>query len=328
MAIRWNRREFLRAGAVVGASISLPLSMQAAAGNARLTSQEFKQRLRGPILSIPTPFTADFQLDTAGVRRMIQRALEKNITIFELTAGDSQYPYLAYEEIKELTRVVTTAVGNRGITIIGTDAWWTERVLDFARHAESVGATALQVMKPAGAEDPGVVEHYRRIASETHLPIVLHGDFSMALLEQLTGIDSVAAQKQDVTLSYFVDEMIRFGKRVNCFAGGGLDWYLVGQPYGATAYFDSWASFAPEVAVRFWEAVQRADYAAEVDIIEKYDHAFIQNFSHPFWRATLEYFGVAGRYLRLPMHSYTDAEMAQVKQFYDKLGISPQKIPA
>ena len=328
MGIHWNRREFLKAGALVGASSSLPVSLQATGGNVRMTSQEFKERLRGPIVSIPTPFTADFRLDTEGLRRMIQRALENKITIFELTAGDGQYSYLSYEEVKELAKLVTTTVGNRGMSIVGTDGWWTERSLDFARYAESVGATALQVLKPSGADDHGIVEHYRRIASETRLPIVLHGDFSMSQLEQLTGIDSIVAQKEDVTLSYYVDEMIRFGKRINCFAGGGLDWYLVGQPYGATAYFDSFATFAPEIAVRFWQAVQRGDYAAEVEIIEKYEHAFIQNFSHPFWRATLEYFGVAGRYLRPPMHTYTDVEMAQVKQFYDKLGLSPHKTVA
>jgi len=324
MGIHWNRRKFLKTGALVGAFSSLPVSLQAADRNLRMTPQAFQQRLRGPILSIPTPFTVDFRVDGAAVRRMIDRALENDITIFELTAGDSQYSYLSYEEIKELTRLVTSTVGNRGISIIGTDAWWTERSLDFARYAESVGATALQAMKPAGAEDPGVVEHYRRIASETRLPIILQGDYSPSLLEQLTAIDSIVAQKQDVTLDYFVDEIIRFGKRINCFAGGGLAWYLVGQPYGATAYFDSFASFAPEIAVRFREAVEHADYAAEVAIIEKYDHPFIQNFSHPFWRATLEHFGVAGRYLRPPMHTYTDAEMAQLKQFYDKLGLFPR----
>jgi dihydrodipicolinate synthase/N-acetylneuraminate lyase len=325
MGIDWNRREFLKAGALVGASRSLPITLQGFGANLRMTPQEFKERLRGPIVSIPTPFTGDFRLDATGLRRMIQMGLDNKITVFELTAGDSQYSYLTYEEIKQLAQLVTATVGNRGMSIIGTDAWWTERTIDFARYAESVGATALQVLKPSGANDDGLIEHYRRIAAETRLPIVLHGDFPMPLLERLAQIDSIVALKEDVSLSYYVDGMIRFGRRINCFSGGGLDWFLVGQPYGATAYFDSYATFVPEIAVRFWQAVQRGDYATEVEIIEKYDHPFIQHFSHSFWHATLEYFGVARRYLRPPQHSYTDAEIAEVKQFYDKLGLSPRK---
>jgi dihydrodipicolinate synthase/N-acetylneuraminate lyase len=211
------------------------------------------------------------------------------------------------------------------MTIIGTGPWWLERVVDFAKYCESVGATALQVLKPAVGEDDDLFGFYRRVAQSTSLPIVLHGEFSMEFLARLTQIDSIVALKEDVSLAYYIDGQIRFGHRLNCFAGGGLYWFMVAQPYGATAYFDSYATFAPEISVRFWQAVQRSDYAAEAEIIEKYDHPFIQNFSAPFWHATLEYFGVAQRYLRSPQHSYTDAEMQGVRVFYDKLGLFPQK---
>ena len=320
-----SRRDFLRAGALAGAASALPAAISAQTGRPRLSPAEFKQRLRGPIVSIPTPFTADFQIDAAGLRRMIRRAQQHDIRIFELTAGDSQYSFLSYDETKQLARLVNAAAGERDMTIVGTGAWWTERAIDFARYAESIGATALQVLKPNGASEDDLVEHYRRVAASTRLPIALHGNFPMPLLGRLTEIESIVALKEDVDLGYYIDGIIRFGKRINCFAGGGLDWYVVGQPYGATAYFDSYATFAPEIAVRFWQAVQRSDYTAETEIIEKYDHPFIKNFSASFWHATLEYFGVAARYLRRPQHSYTDAEMAQVKQFYDKLGVFPQK---
>jgi 4-hydroxy-tetrahydrodipicolinate synthase len=325
MVLQWNRRGFLKAGALVAAGSWLPDAPQNSPSRVRMTPAEFRERLRGPIVSIPTPFTANFRLDAGGLRRMIQMGLENNIKIFELTAGDSQYSYLAYDEIKELASLVTETVAAHGMSIIGTGPWWTERAIDFARYAESVGATALQVLKPTGANEDSLVEHYRSIAAATRLPIVLHGDFSLPLLGRLAETESIVALKEDVSLSYYIDGIIRFGKRINCFSGGGLDWFMVGQPYGATAYFDSFATFAPEIAVRFLRAVQRGDYATETELIEKYDHPFIQNFSAPFWHATLEYFGVALRYLRAPQHSYTDAEMAQLKQFYDKLGVFPKK---
>jgi len=322
----WNRREFLRAVGVVGASRAFPCVTQSATASSRLSPAEFKRRLRGPIVSIPTPFTADFRLDSVGLRRMVEMDLRNNISIFELTAGDSQYSFLAYDEVKHLSRVLTDVVAGRGMTIVGTGPWWTERTMDFAHHAESIDATALQVLKPGGASEDGVVEHYRKVAASTALPIVLHGDFPMSLLEKLAQIDSIVALKEDVSLEYYVDGVIRFGKRINCFSGGGLAWYMVGQPYGASAYFDSYATFAPEIAVRFWRAVERNDYAAEAEIVEKYDHPFIQNFSAPFWHAMLEYFGVAARYLRPPQHSYTDREMTSVKEFYDRLGVFPNRV--
>lgn len=323
MLTEWNRREFLRVGAALGTGAVLPSAVKAASSTV-LAPMDFKKGLRGPIVSIPTPFTSAFQLDSVGLRRMIDMNLRSQITTFELTAGDSQYSFLSYEEIKQLAGMVAEGVGDRGMTIIGTGPWWTSRAIDFARHVESIGGTALQVLKPGVGEDD-LFEHYRQIAAATRLPIVLHGDFSLPLLEKLAQIPSIVALKEDISLGYYIDGMIRFGKRINCFSGGGLDWFMVAQPYGATAYFDSYASFYPEIAVRFWEAVKRGDYAAETEIIKKYDHPFIQNFSAPFWHATLEYFGVAGRYLRPPQKSYGDAEMEKVKEFYDKQDVFPQK---
>ncbi len=318
-----NRRDFVKTGTLAAAFALAPLRLSAA-GPVRLTPAEFKEKLRGPIVSIPTPFTADLKIDEAGLRRMIAMDLQHDITIFELTAGDSQYTYLAYDEIKQLAHMVVDAAGTRGMSIIGTGAWWTDRAVDFARYVESIGGTAVQVLKPAG-DDDNVVEHYRKIANVVRLPIVLHGNFSMPLLEKLIGIESIVALKEDVTMEYYVNGEIRFGKRINCFSGGGLDWFMVGQPFGSIAYFDSYATFAPQITVRFREAAQRNDYPTEREIIEKYDHPFIENFSAPFWHATLEYFGVANRYLRPPQQTYTVAEMAKVKEFYDKLGVQPRR---
>lgn len=324
MLLSWNRRELLKGLALLVGARAAPFWDQTASPRSSYSPTDFKQRLRGPIVSIPTPFTADFRIDKVGLHRMIDRALEHGITIFELTAGDSQYSYLAYDEIKDLAQTVIGGVGNRGMTIIGTGAWWTARTTEFARYIESIGGTALQVLKPAGANDSGLVEHYNRVADATRLPIVLHGEFPLPLLEKLSQIEPIVALKEDVSLSYYIDGIVRFGKRINCFSGGGLDWFMVGQPYGATAYFDSYATFAPEITGRFWKAVQARDYATEAEIIEKYDHPFIQNFSAAFWHATLEYFGVAMRYLRPPQHSYSEDEMTKVKQFYDSLGVKPQ----
>ena len=322
---RLNRRNFLHAAVALTGPLSIPQHSLSKAGSPSLTPSEFRERLRGPIVSIPTPFTADFNVDYASLRRLIGRALDHGIAIFELTAGDSQYSFLSYDEIKEVARVVANAVTGKGISIVGTGPWWTDRAIDFARHAELVGGTALQVLIPPGGDDDANVSHYQRISRSTRLPLVLHGNFSTELLNRLMKIDSIVALKEDVSLEYFIETSIHFGSRLNCFSGGSYEWFLVGQPYGATAYFDTYSTFAPEISVRFWRAVQARDLGGERDIVEKYDHPLISHrFSHPFWHASLDYFGVAGRYLRPPQHTYTNEEMKEVKAFYDRIGVYPR----
>ncbi|MPY87044.1 MAG: hypothetical protein GEU99_03900 [Luteitalea sp.] len=300
-SIHWDRRSFLKGVTLAAVGSALDTRGLMAVGlQGNASAAEFGRRLRGPIVSIPTPFDSTFNLDFIGLRRMIAGAQAHGIETYVLTAGDSQYSSLSYDEIKQLARAI-----------------------DFARFAESAGATALQVLKPGLGDDENCVEHYRKVAASTRLPIVLHGNFSMELLEKLIENPSIVALKEDVSLAYYIDTTVRFGTRLNCFSGGGLHWFKVGQPYGSVAYFDSFATFAPDVSARFWKAVTMKDEAAQVEIIRKYDHPWIKNFSAAFWHATLEHFGVAQRYLRPPQPSYTDAQMAEVKAFHDRMDLAP-----
>jgi 4-hydroxy-tetrahydrodipicolinate synthase len=313
-----DRREFLYAAAAIGV-FARPL-------RALVPPREFQRRLRGPIVSIPTPFTAGFQVDYEGLRRIIRQALDHEIRIFELTYGDSQYRYLAYQEIRELAHAVVEAVGGGGMTIVGSGPWWTGQAVEFARYTESIGATALEVMLPDGGDEDGYVRHFQEIARATRIPLVLRGNLAAPLLSRLMEIDSIVAMKQDVSQAYFIETLIHHGKRLNSFSGGSLEWFLVGQPFGAVASFDTYATFAPQISARFWKAVQANDVAAEREIIEKYEHPLINHqYSDSFWHAALEYFGVAARYLRPPQHTYTDEEMKKVRAFFTSLDLHPYK---
>src|SRR5262249_5044460 len=89
------------------------------------------------------------------------------------------------------------------------------------------------------------------------------------------------------------------------------------------AFFATYTGFAPDIPMKFWAEIRAGNLKGAVDINRKYDHPFIQRFSHPFWHATLEYFGVAERYMREPLQTYTADEMKTVKTFFDGQGISP-----
>lgn len=296
------------------------------AGRSPMSPADFRKRLEGPILSSPTPFKANFDVDYQALRRMIQRALNYGVSIFALTAGNSQYQSLSYEEIKESTRVMVEAVNGRGLTIAATGDWWTGRAVDYARYAEKVGADALQVLVPSrsGGED-SLVKHFETIARSTRLPLILHGNYSDSLFAKLLKIDSIVAMKEDRDLSEFIERQIEYGDRVEIFGGGQEYRYLVGYPYGARAFYSTYTTFAPDISMRFWKAIQAGNLKEAVEITTKYDFPYLRRFTHPWWHATIEYFGLGERYLRPPQLSYTDEQMKSVKEFFDKQGIDPAR---
>jgi dihydrodipicolinate synthase/N-acetylneuraminate lyase len=332
-----SRRKFLSSAAAAGslgvagkvASVlaqPIPLAQEQSRFVRPTSPAEFRLALVGPIQSQPTPIAANLDVDYDGIRNIVRRGLRYGVKIFELTAGNSQYFALSYDEIKRVTRTLVEAVEARGITIAATSSWWTDRAVDYARYAESVGADAVQVLlpTPAGGED-AIVRHFEAIAGGTRLPIVLHGVYSESLMTKLLHIESIVAMKEDSALDYYIDRMIQFGDRLEIFSGGAESRYLVGYPYGAKSFFSTYTSFAPDISMQFWAAIQQGDIRKAADITKRYDYPFIKRFTVPWWHATLEYFGVARRFVRPPQVAYTDEQMKDVKRFFDGQGIDPAK---
>lgn len=329
-----SRRDFLTAAASgIGllAASGLPASPALAYRRrlqTTLSPEAFKKRVVGPILSVPTPFTETLAVDYQGVRTMVERGAAHGIGIFELTAGNSAYSVLTYDEIKELTRVLAEAVAGRGVVIAATGAWPVAQAVEYAAYAHSVGADAVQILLPPGSEDASV-DHVRQIAVRVPLALVLQGAPPFSLVERLVQIPSVVSMKEDGTEKYYVDVVRKYGKRMAIFCGGQKWRYLVGQPYGSPAYFSTFSTFAPEIATRFWGAIEKHDMAKAYEIVEKYDLPFFDFVlteppSFPaYWRGFLEYFGVAKRYVRAPDKCCTDADMKRIAAFCDSLNLKP-----
>jgi 4-hydroxy-tetrahydrodipicolinate synthase len=294
----------------------------ARAARASLLPEEFKKRLRGPVVSVPTVYTADFRVDPDGIRKVINTGVKAGAQVFALTAGNSQYDRLTYEEIKQLTRVFVEAVAGRGVTIAATGGWWTGQAVDYARYAEAVGADAVQVMLPSYGDPDMLYDHFRQVAAATSRGIVLHGQVPLPLLKRLMAIESIVAYKEEYPPAYSVEVFALYGKRLSLFAGGQKSRFLMFHPYGMQAYYSTFATFAPEIPRRFWSAVETGDLETARQAMLRYDVPFFQRWSHAFWRATLEHFGIAKRHLRPPDRGFTDDQMKELRAFYDSLGLS------
>ena len=332
-----TRRDVLKAAGSLGLvlacnSVAANPLLASVAGRSRLTPEAVKARIRGPILTIPTPFTADFQVDYQGVRNMVNLGLANKVDVYELTAGNSQYNVLSYDEIKKLTKVLTESVAGRGIVIAATGAWWTGQAVDYARYAQSVGADAVQVLLPSGSDDL-YVEHFNKIAAATRIGIALQGAPSFPLMERLVQIPAVVTMKEDGSEEYFVEVTKRFGRRLAIFCGGQKRRYLLGLPYGSPAYFSFFFSFFPRVGVQFWQAVKDNDLPAARDIVERYEKPVFAFCSagprgfHAYWRALMEHFGVAKRYVRPPEESCNEEDMRRVRALVERLDLVSEEEP-
>jgi len=287
---------------------------------------EFRRRLEGPICSAPTVYNADFSLDLASFRRVVECGVKAGCSAFTLTSGNNQYDRLSYDEIKGLTRTLVEAVAGRGLTIGATGPWWTGQAVDYARYAAGVGVDAVQVQLPPQGSTASLVEHFRQAARAAGRAIVLHGQIPAPLMRKLVEMDEISAYKEEYPPMYSREIFEEFGGRLNIFAGGQKGNFLTYRPFGMKAYYSTFSTFAPAVAREFWTAVRNNDMAAAGKIVLRYDVPFFRGtpvgaWTHAYWRGTLEAHGLAKRFLRPPEESLTDAHIAGIREFQRKLGL-------
>lgn len=294
----------------------------------RASPEEIKQRLRGPVTSIPTPFAADESIDWDGVAGIIELALRADFHTILLTAGDSQFQYLKEDEIAGLTRFVIERVAGRALTVAATGEWVTRQSVAFAEYCRDLGADLLMSLPPAQITTGiGLAAHYKRLAAV--MPVMLVGYPAHEVLDRLLDEPAICCFKEDGTEAYAVQLLQKYGRRWRIMTGGALWRHLLEWPFGAEAFMDWFTSIAPAVTSQYWRAIQSGDLAEARRItieIEKpvFDLAARQDTRfgvHMLWRAMLEIKGVAKRYLRLPHPSASPAQVDEARALMTQLGI-------
>jgi 4-hydroxy-tetrahydrodipicolinate synthase len=129
------------------------------------------------LTAMVTPFSGDGSLDldaAEGLASYLVDELGNDGLVISGTTGES--PTTSDAEKADLLRVVLDAVGDRATILAGVGTFNTEHTLELAATAAKLGASGLLVVTPYYSKPPqaGILEHFRRVADATELPVMLY----------------------------------------------------------------------------------------------------------------------------------------------------------
>jgi 4-hydroxy-tetrahydrodipicolinate synthase len=129
------------------------------------------------LTAMVTPFAGDGSLDldaAAGLASYLIDDLGTDGLVISGTTGES--PTTTDTEKSDLLRAVLDAVGDRATILAGVGTFSTEHTLELAATAGKLGANGLLVVTPYYSKPPqaGILEHFRRVADATDLPLMLY----------------------------------------------------------------------------------------------------------------------------------------------------------
>jgi 4-hydroxy-tetrahydrodipicolinate synthase len=166
------------------------------------------------LTAMVTPFAVDGSLDLDAAARLASYLVDEignDGLVISGTTGES--PTTSDAEKAELLRVVLEAVGDRAMILAGVGTFDTEHTLELGAAAAKLGANGLLVVTPYYSKPPqaGILEHFRRVADSTDVPLMLYdipGRASVAIatdtmlrLAEHPGIVAVKDAKGDLAAS-------------------------------------------------------------------------------------------------------------------------------
>ena len=153
--------------------------------------------LRGVCTPVCTIFTEDgSRIDEKAQRKHVDTLVESGIHIICVCGGTGEFSFLTSQERLSLAEVVADQVNGQAKLIVHVSAVMTEETIEYAKHAEGLGADCLLVLPPyfEGPTLEGAFEHYERVANAVsteimaynipiHSGIDLKADFCRRLME-------------------------------------------------------------------------------------------------------------------------------------------------
>lgn len=290
-------------------------------------------RLEGIWPALATPLNADESVDRDALRRLVRRVLDGGVHGVVVLGSAGEFAALSDAAKEAAIETVVSEVAGQVPVIAGTGEPGTRRAVAATRAAARAGADAAMIVPPYyyGQTPKAVQRHYRTLAEEGGLPVVLYNipGCTKVMLE----VEDVAELARSQAVIGLKDSSGNFGffsRAVAHRSEGfgvvtGSDRLLFASlMVGGDGSIGPTANIAPAWFVQLWDAA-RAGRLDEARVIQAKIAALGQVYRpggfHQGLKAALACLGVCTPAVSAPMVALNADQMAQVERTLDELGL-------
>lgn len=249
------------------------------------------------------------------------------------TTGES--PVLSDEEKCQLFKVVREAVAGKAVVIAGTGSNSTATSIELTKKAESLGCDGIMLVTPYynKPSQEGLYQHFKAVALETKLPMILYnvpGRTSVNMLPgtvaRLAEIENIVAVKEASGNLDQVAEIRRTTPKDFLIYSGDDSLTLPIMSVGGNGVISVAAHVAGKMVKEMVEAYVSGKVARAQELHLKlfplYQVLFITTNPVPV-KAALEIVGIRTGAPRLPLVRATEQEFDAIKKVLGELSLRP-----
>lgn len=284
------------------------------------------KRFVGTMVALATPLNQDETIDEAGLRRLLCRVLDAGIHGIVVLGSAGEFAALADSEKRRAIEITVDEVAGRVPVIAGTGEPGTRRAVKATRRAAELGADAALVVPPYyyRVNATAVVDHYRALAAEAGLPILL---YNIPVFTKVTlDLDAVCELAEEPGIVGIKDSGGSFGyfqslvQRVRCeeftVLTGSDRLLFVSLAVGGDGNIGPSANVVPSWFVGLWDAVKESRWHDAWSLQQRI-MAFGSVVGHGGFPAGLKgalaALGICQNTVTSPLASLTDEQMEEVR---------------
>ncbi|TCK21471.1 dihydrodipicolinate synthase family protein [Pseudonocardia endophytica] len=241
--------------------------------------------LHGIIPPLVSPFTADEQPDLDALRAEVRYHLDLGVHGICVTGSTGDGQMLSLEDSVAIADTAVRETAGQVPVVAGIIQDSTREVVRYGTAIAGTGVDALQVTPVHYLFQPDeerTVEYYRRIADETGLPIVIYNVIPYALIPATTvarvlnEVPDVVGVKQSGGNIHQLADLLHMDPAGGTVLTAVDDLLYPSYLLGAKGAISATLTVVPELCLAQWDAVQRGDLAAALELHNK---------QLPVWRA-------------------------------------------
>jgi 4-hydroxy-tetrahydrodipicolinate synthase len=182
----------------------------------------------GIFVIMQTPFLETLEIDEESLRRETDFLCRARVHGIVWPAGAGETTSLWHQERLRYSEAIVKEARGRTTVLIGVHGANKFEAMEYARHAEKIGADGLHALGPGDeSSDPGILtDYFRAIASASKLPLSIQistpgmtVDFLLRLAESIPSFR--IAKLEGSNVPHDVTRVVKSGKRLITSTGGG-----------------------------------------------------------------------------------------------------------
>jgi 4-hydroxy-tetrahydrodipicolinate synthase len=289
---------------------------------------------KGIIPAMITPLTKDEKINEKALRKLINFLIEGGVHAIFPVGTTGEFYGLSPEEKREIFEISLDETAGRVPVYGGTGGITTKECIQLTRIAEEVGLDAVSVLTPMfiSPTQKELIDHYRKIAAETSLPILLYNNLpktgvtiAPATVEELAEVENIAGVKDSSGDFTLTAEYIRRTRGRTFSVVAGRDTLIHAcLCYGGSGAIAACANVAPRLVADIYDKYVAGDVAGSLEAqftLAPLRLAFTLGSFPTVIKESLELLGIEAGPCMGPIGPMSAEEKAQLKRILSDMGV-------